>query len=479
MARRRKSLPQYQNVEIIDAGSEGKAVAKVDEKVIFVPFVVPGDVCDIKVVKKKKSYLEGRALKIHSYSDKRTEPLCEHYGYCGGCKWQNMDYRHQLYYKQKQVEDNLQRIGKITLPEITPIIPSEDIFYYRNKLEYTFSNRRWFIDPGQIPEDEKQLNGLGFHLPGMFDKILDINKCHLQADPSNDIRLKVKKYAVENGLSFYDVRSWTGLLRNLVIRNTSTGELMVIVVFSKDDKKAIEGLMDYIHKEFPRINALMYVINEKRNDDISDLEIRLFEGRPYIIEEIPVHKKEGSVLKFKIGPVSFFQTNSRQANTLYTTAIDFADLTRDEVVYDLYTGTGTIANYVAGLVSRVIGIEYVPSAIEDAKENSEMNNIRNTDFYAGDIIDVLNDELVERHGRPDLIITDPPRAGMHAKVVNKILDIAPLRIVYISCNPATQARDMSLLNEKYSVEKIQPVDMFPHTSHVENVVLLKKRCFEF
>jgi len=465
---RNRSFPLYEKVEITDAGSEGKAVARVDNRVIFVPFVVPGDVVDIQVYRKKKSFFEGRAVKFHSYSDKRVEPKCEHFGVCGGCRWQNMDYPQQLFYKQKQVGDNLKRIGGLDLPEILPIVPSDNIYYYRNKLEYTFSNRRWFIekpDPDK-PEPDNH-NGLGFHLPGMFDRILDIDNCYLQRDPSNAIRLAARDFAFENDYEFYDVKKWDGYLRNLLIRTSSTGDIMVIIVFRFVDHFKGPALMDHLLEKFPEITSMMFVINDKQNDDISDLEVRHHKGEVFMMEEM-------EDLKFKIGPKSFFQTNRDQALKLYNTAKDFAGLTGNEIVYDLYTGTGTIAAFVSRYAKKVVGIEYVAPAIRDAKENSALNNITNTEFFAGDILRILNDEFIKEHGKPDVIITDPPRAGMHDKVVKQIIKIGPEKIVYVSCNPATQARDLALMKDLYRIEKVQPVDMFPQTHHVENVVLLKK-----
>ncbi len=468
---RRKELPVFSKVEITDAGSEGKAVARVNDRVIFIPFVVPGDIVDVKVVRKKRSFFEGRAIHIHHYSDKRTEAVCDHYGTCGGCKWQNMDYKHQLFYKQKQVRDNFERLGKFDFPEILPILPSDEQFYYRNKLEYTFSNRRWLTEPPSREAPEENMNGLGFHLPGMFDRILDIQKCYLQNDLSNDIRLAVRDFALENKMSFYDVRKWEGLLRNLIIRNTSTGEWMVIVVFHHEHEQN-ESLLNFIMLRFPELTSLMYVINGKKNDDISDLDVVLYSGQAFITEELPAFREGRPPLQFRIGPLSFFQTNTSQASVLYRTAAGFAGFTGDETVYDLYSGTGTIACYIAPYVKKVVGLEYIPSAIEDAKRNAGLNNITNTEFHAGDILKIMDDSFIEKNGRPGIVITDPPRAGMHEKVVRQILKIAPEKIVYVSCNPATQARDIAILSGHYRVEKVQPVDMFPQTQHVENVALL-------
>ncbi|MCK5337210.1 MAG: 23S rRNA (uracil(1939)-C(5))-methyltransferase RlmD [Bacteroidales bacterium] len=465
---RKKPFPKFEKVEIIDAGSEGKAVARVDNMVIFVPFVVPGDVVDIQVVRKKKSFFEGRAEKFYTYSDKRVKPECSHFGLCGGCRWQNMDYKEQLHYKQKQVSDNLERIGGLNLPEISPILASENIYHYRNKLEYSFSNRKWLVEkPDPDNPQHQNRDGLGFHLPGMFDRILDIDTCYLQKDPSNAIRLAVRDFALENEYEFYDVKKWDGYLRNLIIRTSSTGDLMVIMVFRFVDHIKMPALLDHLAEKFPEITSLMYVINDKRNDDISDLEVKPYKGDSFIMEEM-----EG--LKFKIGPKSFFQTNRDQALKLYNTAKEFAGLKGDEIVYDLYTGTGTIAAFVSRFAKKVIGLEYIAEAIEDARENSELNDISNTGFFAGDILRVLNDDFIKENGKPDVIITDPPRAGMHDKVVRQIMNMGPEKIVYVSCNPATQARDLAILTEQYSIEKIQPVDMFPQTHHVENVVLLIK-----
>lgn len=468
MVRKERELQVYEKIEITDAGSEGKSIGRINDKVIFVPFVVPGDVIDIRVTKNRKSYLEGKAIRFHKYSKKRTEPRCEHFGICGGCRWQNMKYEEQLFYKQKQVKDNLIRIGNLDIPEILPVIPSKKIYYYRNKLEFTFSNKKWLTDYNRdIKFEELNMNGLGFHIPGMFDRVLDLNNCYLQDEPSNSIRLAVKRYADENKLEFYNVKKWSGFLRNLIIRNSAAGELMVILVFNYEDQEKITGLLDFIAEKFPEITSLMYIINQKKNDIFSDLEVKLYKGKPFIMEEM-----EG--LKFKIGPVSFYQTNSRQAYELYKITREYAGLKGEEVVYDFYTGTGTIANFIASKAQKVIGIDNVPSAIEDAIENSKINHITNILFYAGDIAKVLDAEFVRKNGTPEVIITDPPRAGMHEKVVRQILKISPERIVYISCNPATQARDVAILIEKYHIEKIQPVDMFPHTHHVENVMLLRR-----
>ena len=467
MARKQKQLPIFYEVTITDVAAEGKAIAKVDDMVIFTQYAVPGDVVDLQIFKKKKNYMEGRVIKFHSYSEKRCEAMCEHYGTCGGCKWQILPYEEQIRYKQKQVVDNLTRLGHIELPEITPILGSEKTYFYRNKLEYTFSNRKWLtMEDMQKEHKPGELNGVGFHIPGMFDKVLDINKCWLQDDISNQIRNEIRRYAQEKGLTFFDLRNQEGFLRTLMIRTTSTGELMVVVVFFHEDEAERVALLQHLADMFPQITALLYVINSKCNDTITDQEIVCFKGEEAIYEEM-----EG--LRFKIGPKSFYQTNSEQAYELYKVARNFAELTGEELVYDLYTGTGTIANFVSRKARQVIGIEYVPEAIEDAKVNSALNGIDNTLFFAGDMKDILTDKFIKEYGRPDVIITDPPRAGMHEDVVNVILNAEPKRIVYVSCNPATQARDLQMLDVKYKVTAVQPVDMFPHTHHVENVVRLE------
>ncbi len=476
MSRRKRPLPLYENIEITNAAAEGKCIARIEDKVIFVPFTAPGDVVDVQIVKKRKSYLEGRVTKFHSHSDQRREAACEHFGLCGGCKWQHLSYENQLINKQKQVVDNFERIAKVSIGEELPILGCDEEYYYRNKLEYTFSNRRWLTNL-DAPKEEggpQNTNGLGFHLPGMFDKILDIEHCHLQKEPSNSIRLFVREYANTHDLDFYNARNHEGFLRNLLIRTSSTNDLMVIVVFRYDDLD-IADMMEAISVKFPEITSLMYVVNEKGNDTIWDLEIKNYKGNPYLIEEMKSPIDGNEKLKFKVGPVSFYQTNPEQAYKLYKTAFDFANLTGEELVYDLYTGTGTIADFIAGSAKKVIGIESVEQAIEDAKENSELNNITNTEFFAGDMLKILTPEFIQQNGQPDIIITDPPRAGMHEKVVLQLLKTAPKKIIYVSCNPATQARDIELLSQKYDVVKIQPVDMFPQTHHVENVALLQLR----
>ena len=465
----KKKLPILENVEIVDAGAEGQSIARVNEMVVFVSGAVPGDVVDVQLTRKKNRFAEGKAINILKPSAKRTVPHCQHFGVCGGCKWQNMSYEWQLHYKQKQVSDNLTRIGKIELPPILPIIGSKEQYYYRNKLEFSFSNKKWLtVEEIKSGEEIDDRNALGFHIPKMFDKILDIKHCHLQKEPSNKIRLEIKEYAILNNLEFWDAREQKGFLRNMIIRTSSTNEVMLIVIFAFEDKDEREKLLDHLANKFREITSLLYVINTKKNDSVSDLDVNLYKGRDHIFEEM-----EG--LKFKIGGKSFYQTNSEQAYELYKVTRDFAGIKSTDIVYDLYTGTGTIANFVAKHAKHVAGIEYVEDAIHDARYNSSINNITNTDFYAGDIKDVLNDEFVKLHGKPDVIVTDPPRAGMHEYVVKKIAELEPSRIVYVSCNPATQARDLALLDEKYKVTKVQPVDMFPQTHHVENVVLLERR----
>lgn len=469
MARKKKELPLIENVEIVDVAAEGKAIAKVDDLVVFIPYVVPGDVIDLQITRKKNKYAEGKPVRFISYSPNRTEAFCEHFGICGGCKWQVLPYAEQLKYKQKQVEDNLTRIGKIELPDIHHILGSEKTQFYRNKLEFTFSNKKWLtLEQINSGESFDNMNALGFHIPGMFDKVLDIDKCWLQEDISNQIRNFIRQYCYDKNYTFFDLRNRGGLMRNLIVRTSTTGELMVIVVFYDDEKDQQQDLLTAVATQFPQITSLLYIVNQKANDTITDQEVLVWKGNDCIYEEM-----EG--LKFKIGPKSFYQTNSEQAYNLYKIARDFANLSGDELVYDLYTGTGTIANFVAGKAKKVIGIEYVEDAILDARVNSQINKIDNTLFYAGDMKDILIQDFINEHGRPDVIITDPPRAGMHDDVIKTILFAEPERIVYVSCNPATQARDLSLLDEKYKVEKVQPVDMFPHTHHVENVVLLVKK----
>lgn len=469
MSRKRKPYPVLEGVSIIDVAAEGNAIARVDDMVVFVPYGAPGDIVDIQLVKKRKSYAEGRIIRIVNPGNSRISPICSHFGICGGCRWQHLPYEVQLQCKQKQVVDALERIAKIELPSVLPIKGSDNIWEYRNKMEYTFSNKRW-LTAEQMASGETftERDGAGFHIPGAFDKVLDIEQCHLQESFGNDIRNFVKEYGISNGLSFYDLRGQNGLLRTLMVRIASTGETMAVMCFGEDDREAINAVMDAIRHRFPGITSLMYVINLKVNDTIADQEVILHSGREYIEEEM-----EG--LRFRIGPKSFYQTNSRQAYELYKVVRDFAGLTGNELVYDLYTGTGTIANFVSRKARKVVGIEYVPEAIADAKVNSAVNGIENTVFYAGDMKDVLNAEFIARNGHPDVIIVDPPRAGMHSDVVDVILDAAPKRIVYVSCNPATQARDLALLDTRYRAVAVQPVDMFPHTHHVENVVRLERR----
>lgn len=445
--------------------SEGKCVGHHDGKVVFVANVAPGDVVDVRITKGKSSFMEGEAVHFHEYSKDRITPFCPHFGTCGGCKWQHIDYALQKDYKRQQVLDQFQRIAKVPIPEVMPILGSAKTQYYRNKLDFTFSNSRWLTREEINSEEEFERNALGFHIPKMFDKIIDVEHCYLQDGISNDVRNELRAFARENQLSFYDIRNQVGLLRNLIIRSTSTGQTMVIVQFGENDPENIPLVMEFLKNRFPEITSLLYVVNTKGNETFHDLELVTYAGLPYIEEEM-----EG--LRFRIGPKSFYQTNSDQAYELYKVARDFVDLQGDEVVYDLYTGTGTIANFVAKKAKQVIGVEYVEAAIEDAKLNSQINGIDNTLFYAGDMKDILNEEFIAAHARPDVIITDPPRAGMDEKVVQMLLRLEAPKVVYVSCNPATQARDLALLGEKYQVEKVQPVDMFPQTYHVENVVLL-------
>ena len=465
-----------ERVLIENGAAEGKCVARHEGAVVFVEKVAPGDVVDLRITRKKKSFMEGVPIKFHEYSDARVEPFCSHYGLCGGCKWQHIDYEKQLLFKQQHVEDNLQRIAKIELPEINPILSSEKKEYYRNKLEFTFSNNRW-ITKEEMEESEDKVfkNGLGFHIPKRFDRILNIDHCYLQPDPSNAIRIAVNNYALENNLEYFDLVKQTGLLRNMIIRTTNTGQVMVIIQFYDNDQVEISKLMEFVKTKFPEVTSLNYIINQKGNDTYHDLEVHCVHGTPYVEKTMPIDDPDGPVLTFRIGPKSFYQTNGDQACELYKITRNFAGLTGNEVVYDLYTGTGTIANFVAHKAKQVIGLEYVEAAVEDAKLNSEINRVNNTSFFAGDMKDILTDQFIEEHGKPEVIITDPPRAGMHVDVVNTILNAAPYKIVYVSCNPATQARDLALMDKDYKVTKVQPVDMFPHTHHVENVVLLERR----
>ncbi|MBN1337851.1 MAG: 23S rRNA (uracil(1939)-C(5))-methyltransferase RlmD [Bacteroidales bacterium] len=467
MKKKRRDLV-LEHVEITDAGSEGKAVGKYNNKVVFVPFAVPGDVVDVEVLRQKSSFYEGRALKFHTLSSRRVEPACRHFGVCGGCKWQNMSYLDQLFFKQKQVLDNLQRIGKVDTAGASPIIPSPEIFNYRSKLEYTFLNKRWLTTEEIQSQEKFDMNGLGFHVPGRFDRVIDIRECLLQKDPSNAIRNSVREYALSKQMTFYSVWKWEGFLRNLIIRNTTCGEWMVIMVFRDNDPPAITDFMEYISRSFPAVNSLYYVVNDKRNATLYGLDFIHYKGNPWITEKM-------EDISFRIGPQSFFQTNPVQALTLYRIARKFANLKGDEVVYDLYSGAGTIANFVAPVCRKVVGIETVDRAVDDARQNAQLNKIENAFFYAGEMEKILHEGFIAENGKPDVVITDPPRAGMHESVVQKLTEIAPQRIVYISCNPATQARDIARLGDFYTVSKIQPVDMFPHTQHVENVVELCRK----
>ena len=471
MARKKKPLPLLENITITDVAAEGKAIAKVDNLVIFVPYAVPGDVVDLQIKRKKHSYAEAEVVKVHQYSDKRVKPFCKHFGICGGCKWQCLSYEDQLFYKQKQVVDNLTRIGKVEIPEVSPILGSKHIKEYRNKLEFGFSNKKWLTQE-EISSGQKfdNMDAVGFHIPGAFDKILDIDQCLLMSDINNRLRNSIREYAISHQLSFYDLRAQTGLLRNMMLRTSATGEIMLLMQFcirTDEEQNQANQVLAHVHTNFPEVTSLLWVNNLKCNDTIGDLDIQTYAGTDYIYETM-------ENLRFKVGPKSFYQTNTEQAYELYKVARNFAGLTGNELVYDLYTGTGTIANFVAKQARQVIGIEYVPEAIEDAKVNAQLNNLDNTLFYAGDMKDILNREFIEKHGTPDVIITDPPRAGMHTDVIDTILFASPQRIVYVSCNPATQARDLQLLSVAYQVKAVQPVDMFPQTHHVENVVLLEK-----
>ena len=470
MARKNTDKIVFDYVKVLDAGAKGVSIAKApDGKVIFIPNVVPGDVVDVQTFKKRKAYYEGKAVKFHKLSEHRIEPICEHFGVCGGCKWQNMNYGQQLFYKENEVKNHLQRIGKIALPEFEPILGSEKQFFYRNKMEFGFSNARWLtekeIDSAETLENR---NALGFHIPKMWDKILNITKCHLQDNPSNAIRNEIRDFANINNLSFFNPRAHEGFLRTLMIRTASTGEIMVLIQFFEEQKENRELILNFLSQRFPEITSLQYVINEKPNDTIYDQNIILYKGRNYILEEM-----EG--LKFSINAKSFYQTNSDQALELYKITRDFAGLTGQELVYDLYTGTGTIAQFVSKNARKVIGVESVPEAIFDAKENAKRNNISNCEFFVGDMKVIFNESFIAQHGKPDVIITDPPRDGMHKDVIEQILKIQPKKIVYVSCNSATQARDLALMDEKYKVTRVRPVDMFPQTHHVENVVLLEFR----
>lgn len=471
MSRRRKNkkdLPVFERVQIYDAGAEGKAIARVDNMVIFVPFGAPGDIVDIKVIGKRKSFYEGEIIGFHHYSDVRRSPKCEHFGLCGGCKWQHIEYGKQLYFKQKQVVDSFERIGKIKIPAFQSIIPSESEYFYRNKLEFSFSNRKWLTDISSENINDTTTNGLGMHLPRMFDRIVDLENCYLQKEPSNSIRLFLRDYGIKRNLTFYDSRNHHGFLRNVTIRTASTGQTMVIISFGYDDNNEIAELVNQLSTAFPQITSLFTVINQKRNDTIYDLALNPAHGKPYITEML-------ENLEFKVGPLSFFQTNTEQALVLYKIVRQFGSFQGNELVYDLYCGTGTITCFVAKGVKSIVGIDNVPEAIDDARENSNLNGIFNTAFVVGDLATTLNSDFVIKYGAPDVIITDPPRSGMHPKVIKQILEILPEKIIYVSCNPATQARDISLLAERYLLAEIQPVDMFPQTHHVENVSLLIKK----
>lgn len=464
MGRKRKELPLLEGVEITGVAAEGKSIARVNDLVVFIPYGAPGDIADVKIDKKKHSYAEGHIERLKKASDVRQEPFCQHFGVCGGCKWQHLPYVEQLKYKQQQVKDAMERIAKVPIPEINPILGSANTQFYRNKLEFTFSNKCWLtFEEMRSGKEFPDRNALGFHIPGAFDKVLDIKKCWLQNNISNEIRLFIREYSLSKSYTFYDLKAQNGLMRTIMVRTASTGDIMLVVVFGEDDKEKISDVMTAIGDRFPQITSLLYVVNLKVNDTIGDQDIITFKGKDYIEEEM-----EG--LKFRVGAKSFYQTNSEQAYELYKVARGMANLSGNELVYDLYTGTGTIANFVARMSKKVIGIEYVEDAIADAKLNSQVNNIENTLFFAGDMKDVLTEDFVAQHGKPDVMIVDPPRAGMHEDVVNVILASEPKRIVYVSCNPATQARDLALLDKKYTVTEIQPVDMFPHTHHVENVV---------
>ena len=469
MARKRRELPFIEGLEITTLAAEGKAIGHYEGMVVFVPMTVPGDVVDVQVRAKHRRFMEGVAVNFVKRSEMRCEPICEHFGVCGGCKWQNLPYEEQLRHKTVQVRDQLTRIGKLELPEISPCLGSAEQLYYRNKLEFTFADRRW-LTYEEIAEggDITPTPALGFHVPNMFDKVLDIKKCYLQADPSNAIRDFVKQYCIENGYSFHNVREHQGLMRGIIIRTASTGDIMVSVVFNENDQPKIKALLSALQEQFPQITSLIYFVNEKWNDSLTDQTPICFSGNDHIFEEM-----EG--LRFKVGPKSFYQTNSAQAYELYKVTREFADLKPEDTLYDLYTGTGTIANFCAHRCKKVVGIEYVPEAIEDAKVNSAINGIDNTTFYAGDMKKVLDNAFIARNGRPDVIILDPPRAGVDEPVIDVILNAAPQRIVYVSCNPATQARDLALMSGMYKVVAVQPVDMFPHTHHVENVVKLERR----
>ncbi len=470
MARTRKKIV-LENILVADAGAKGKAISRLENGlVLFIEGVVPGDVCDVLVHKKRRSFMEGKPIKFHSYSDLRTEPKCEHFGLCGGCKWQFMSYENQLKFKEKEVIDALTRIGGVELPEANPILGCENDYSYRNKMDFAFTNRRWItVEESEEGKEITDRNGVGFRVGGFWDKVININECHLQEEPSNAIRKSARDYALAHQLEFFDIVEKEGFLRNLMIRTSSNGQIMVVMQFFYEDKEKREGLLDHLHAEFPEITSLLYTINNKGNETIYDLDIITYKGEDCIYEEM-------EDLKFKIGPKSFYQTNSKQAYELYKVAREMAEISSDDLVYDLYTGTGTIAQFVAKKAKKVVGVESVPEAIEAANENAVNNKIDNCVFYVGDMKEIFTEQFIAHNGAPDVIITDPPRDGMHKNVIGQILDVAPKRVVYVSCNPATQARDLSLMDEHYKVVKVQPVDMFPQTYHVENVVLLEKRC---
>lgn len=461
-----------ENAEAIDTGEDGNAVVRHNEKVIFVKGLVPGDVADIKIVKKKKKYAMGKIISIRKLSPLRTKPVCKHFGTCGGCSWQNLDYEKQIAFKQKHVEDAFERIGHIKVDERFPIVPSASVYHYRNKLEFTFSARRWLTYEEMGDTTNFNQPGLGFHVPGLFDKVLDLQECHLQPEPSDSIRNEVRAFTAKEKIPYFDLNAQEGFLRNIMIRSTTTREVMVVIVIAEDNELLREKLLKHISDRFPQVTSLQYIINTKKNDVFSDLPSVLYSGRQYITEQLV--RKNGDVLKFRISPQSFFQTNTLQANALYQKVSEYAELKGNEIVYDLYTGCGTIASFIASEAASVVGIEYVQQAVNDAKQNAQLNNIKNVDFFAGDIQHILSEEFCRHHGIPNVIITDPPRAGMHPDVVNAILKMLPEKVVYVSCNPSTQARDIALMKEKYVVKKIQPFDMFPHTSHVENIALLHR-----
>lgn len=463
-----------ENILVENMAAEGKCISRLNGRVLFIEGAVPGDVVDVSLTRIKSSFLEGKAVNVKTFSTKRAEPFCEHFGLCGGCKWQNVQYAEQLAYKQQQVIDNLERLGGLTLPPLLPIVASKHTTHYRNKLEYSFTSHRWLTKEEMNSGATFQRDALGYHLPKSFDKVFDVNTCYLQPEPSNSIRLAIKELAIQHNIPFFDLRSQQGFLRTLCIRTANTGETMVILQVTSPNKTWLDLILGMIAEKFPQVNSINYVVNAKKNDSFADLEVQNWKGTPYIIEQMP--KADGSgMLKFQVGPKSFYQTNAEQAYELYKIAFRMADLQGDELVYDLYTGTGTIANFVASQAKKVIGLEYVAPAIEDAKVNSKLNHISNTEFYAGDIKDLLDDQFLSTHGRPDVILTDPPRAGMHEDVCRMLLKAASQKIVYVSCNVATQARDLKILSEKYEITAVQPVDMFPHTMHVENVVGLVKR----